>query len=695
MGCIIEHRYDIISHPLPHRLLLAVLIAAGCQPRPETAPAPASLPAATSAAPLPTQTPAATSTPTLIPSPTLPPTPTYTPTPALPVLAGTPLPDPRQPITQANLADLVELARWEDGEALAAAWWPDGTLLAVATELGLAVHRAPGLELLYRCPSPGGVQRLAFSPDGRLIAAAATVASDAGEIQLGEIQLWEAAGGRALHSLAPAGPVLGLAFTPDSAGLVVTHPGEGYATFRLATWQTADGRLQAERDLAGIQGEELLLSPDLTQAAVKHDGQVEFWDLAGPTRRGAFPYISNYTASAWAFSADGQSLAIGTNILAAPHRYYVELHRAADGGLVRKFDLPGMVGSVALSPDGSQVAAVVEAARVLLFAVANGAAAGELALATPGRILAFSPDGSQVAAGMLEIWQAAGAARVAQAAYGLITEVAFSPDGALLAYANGNEVKLRRVADGSLVHTLRGHTNYIERLAFAADGATLASASYDQTVRVWRVADGSELLALTGHRERITDLAISPDGSLIASASFDGQVRVERLADGKEILAWREAGLVRLAFSPGGELFVASQDGIQAWKLPEKKRLTRIAAGGSVQRLVFAPDGRKLLVITSRNARIIDAQTGIGEALIDLGPVYCHAAGYAPDGSLAALGCADGRVRVYAAGRMAELAQVGGAGYQFISGLAISPDGTLLAVDAGGTLRVWGVQPNR
>ena len=47
--------------------------------------------------------------------------------------------------------------------------------------------------------------------------------------------------------------------------------------------------------------------------------------------------------------------------------------------------------------------------------------------------------------------------------------------------------------------TLAGHTHGLGRVAFAPDGATLASGSGDNTVRLWRVADGSLLRTLAGH----------------------------------------------------------------------------------------------------------------------------------------------------------------------------------------------------
>jgi tetratricopeptide (TPR) repeat protein len=58
-------------------------------------------------------------------------------------------------------------------------------------------------------------------------------------------------------------------------------------------------------------------------------------------------------------------------------------------------------------------------------------------------------------------------------------------------------------------------------VAFSPDGQTLASASWDNTVRLWRVADGQELRTLTGHTSYVYSVAFSPDGQTLASAGDD------------------------------------------------------------------------------------------------------------------------------------------------------------------------------
>ncbi|MGH8934023.1 MAG: WD40 repeat domain-containing protein, partial [Egibacteraceae bacterium] len=116
---------------------------------------------------------------------------------------------------------------------------------------------------------------------------------------------------------------------------------------------------------------------------------------------------------------------------------------------------------------------------------------------------------------------------------GGVWAVAFSPDSTTLATASSDQtVRLWEAATGQHTATLTGHTGVVMGVAFSPDSTTLATASYDQTVRLWATATGQHTATLTGHTV-VTAVAFSPDGATLATASYDQTVRLWDPATGQ------------------------------------------------------------------------------------------------------------------------------------------------------------------
>ncbi|KAI6534177.1 hypothetical protein MCOR10_002449 [Pyricularia oryzae] len=108
-----------------------------------------------------------------------------------------------------------------------------------------------------------------------------------------------------------------------------------------------------------------------------------------------------------------------------------------------------------------------------------------------------------------------------------VHSVAFSADGHKLASASyDNTVKLWDPATGVCTATLEGHSNWVNSVAFSADGHKLASASDDGTVKLWDPATGVCTATLDGHSDSVHSVAFSADGHKLASASADGTVKL-------------------------------------------------------------------------------------------------------------------------------------------------------------------------
>ena len=114
-----------------------------------------------------------------------------------------------------------------------------------------------------------------------------------------------------------------------------------------------------------------------------------------------------------------------------------------------------------------------------------------------------------------------------------VSHMAFASDGKTLASASWDHTvrlwDLTAADPNTTVRTLAGHQDYVNHVAFAPDGKTLASASWDHTVRLWDLTapdPNTAVRTLTGHQGGVTHVAFARDGKSLASASADKTVRL-------------------------------------------------------------------------------------------------------------------------------------------------------------------------
>ncbi|PHH91056.1 hypothetical protein CDD83_1801 [Cordyceps sp. RAO-2017] len=108
-----------------------------------------------------------------------------------------------------------------------------------------------------------------------------------------------------------------------------------------------------------------------------------------------------------------------------------------------------------------------------------------------------------------------------------INHVTFSPDNTLIASAGwDNHVKLWSARDGKFINTLRGHVATVYQCAFSADSRLLVTGSKDTTLKVWSVSSCKLAADLPGHNDEVYAVDWAPDGKRVASGGKDKAVRL-------------------------------------------------------------------------------------------------------------------------------------------------------------------------
>jgi WD40 repeat protein len=296
------------------------------------------------------------------------------------------------------------------------------------------------------------------------------------------------------------GWVRGLAYSPDGRLLA-----SGGADHFVRLWH-----LREHIELAPLPGHPnavvaVAFAPDGSSvASIGLDNHIRLWDVTSGRERAPLPRQRSHLTSV-AFFPDGAALAVST----------------------------GLVTCMAISPDGKTVAAgsgpPIDFRRgaVMVWDLAALTESVRLELTDMARWSAFYPrerlqwelgGGNRV----VKLWEPASERRLPALPHRrAVGAVAFSPDGATLASAAGQTIKLWDVATGRERRRLKGHGHDVYTLSFTPDGTALLSGGGDRSVRLWDVASGRQRTAYSWPVGKVFAVAVSPDG-LTAAAAGDG-----------------------------------------------------------------------------------------------------------------------------------------------------------------------------
>ena len=267
---------------------------------------------------------------------------------------------------------------------------------------------------------------------------------------------------------------------------------------------------------------------------------------------------------------------------------------------------------------------------------------------------------------------------------GSVSSVAFSPDGKTLASGSYDlTVKLWDLATSQNTATLEGHWQ-VSSVAFSPNGKTLASGSWDYTVKLWDIATSTNISTLEGHTDQVNSVSFAPDGKIIASGSNDRTVKLWDVTTKREIADLKHTENVgSVSFSPDGTILASAQGrAIKLWDVSQSTGIATIAHTDWITSVSFSPDGKTLASGSNdKTIRMWDVLTGQYIATLSGHADWISAVSFSPDGTTLASGSNDKTIRMWDVSTGRNILTLSGH-TEVITSVSFSPDGTTIASGA-------------
>ncbi|CRK56761.1 High-affnity carbon uptake protein Hat/HatR [Alloactinosynnema sp. L-07] len=421
---------------------------------------------------------------------------------------------------------------------------------------------------------PGG-RRLATveDPDATTVAFDSVTDTFITSAQLRGVRAWRVTGGH-------VEPLSRLPAQPSMAWDVSEPVGDRIAVVdengKVAVWDLVRGQVLAAHDDRGrVEARSVVLGQDGSTLVSAGLGQTIV------VRRGAVPGFGGHgeAVSSLAISPDGETIASGG------YDRVVRLWNR-DGDLVRLLVPEGgdRIEGVAFSPDGAHVIAVGRDHTITKWVTATGkversrlysglGATTDLAIAPDGRTL-VTTSGIRFRFNLTDLSDAPlpGPPWIAAAA-------AFAPSGDLVSTDPSGSLMVWNGRTDTQRHRVKTGQGSVHDVAVSSDGASVATAGADRTVRVWDSATGAQRAEFACAVAAAETVAFSLAGDRVAAACADRTITVWDLATGTRIttLTGHSARIRALLFLPGGDLLSAADDTrIIRWPLSPDTARARI-----------------------------------------------------------------------------------------------------------------------
>ena len=279
-----------------------------------------------------------------------------------------------------------------------------------------------------------------------------------------------------------------------------------------------------------------------------------------------------------------------------------------------------------------------------------------------------------------------------------VFSVAFSPNGQTIASGSWDDtIRLWDVNTGTELKKITGNTSNVLTLAFSPNGQTIASGSSDNTVRLWDVNTGTELKKFTGHTRTVYSVAFSPNGQTIASGSSDDTIRLWDVNTGTQLKKFtgHTENVRSVAFSPNGQTIASgsSDDTIRLWDVNTGTQLKKFTGHTeNVRSVAFSPNGQTIASGSSDDTiRLWDVNTGTQLKKFTGHTENVRSVTFSPNGQTIASGSNDNTVRLWDVNTGTELKKFTGHTWYVLT-VAFSPIGQTIASGSWDrTIRLWDV----
>nr|OQO19819.1 hypothetical protein B0A51_12754 [Rachicladosporium sp. CCFEE 5018] len=504
------------------------------------------------------------------------------------------------------------------------AFTPDGSQLSSGSnDERVRVWGVPTMSVLAECLGHvDKVSSTAISPDGTLLASGADDY---------EVRLWHMENKQVYRVLLGHSKWVNCVIFAHSGIRLASGSMDG--TIRL--WDIAPNTEPEviELEEGGINS--LAFSPDDSLlAAGTVDQTIPLWDMK---QRKIRMHLQGHTraVNSVTFSFDGTRLASGSN------DETIRVWSVLDGeSIMRLTGHSSKVWAVAFSRDGRQIASGSEDRTIRLWDAANGNLLHRLLGHQSGiNAVVYAPSGNLLASCSFDddvvLWNSekaecherlpdfgelglmtTAAPRVAEAVEtspavsdarahaSVVTCVAISPDGNLVASGSTDTTVKIWSIDGVQSYNLAGHTASIHLVVFSPLCDTLATASTDGKLCLWDPRSGTLRYRLPGHEQLIHAVCFSSDGVLLASCSEDMTARLWDCRSGKNIHTFGDhtARINGVALSPNGTRLVTCSDDktTRMWNVDTTEPATasteveNVIYDNAVKAIAFSADGKNL-----------------------------------------------------------------------------------------------------